>query len=185
MGEPARTVEGPRVILTRLGLPHARAVERIRLLPAVSSWWGEPEPGWPMSDDPSSVRYAILLRGAGDAVWGMIQYSEETDPVYRHAGIDIFLDPAVHGRGLGRESVAVLAAHLLDDLDHRRLVIDPAADNVRAIACYEAVGFRRVGILRAYERWPDGLVRDGLLMDLLPEDLVRPARGTAGGLTHV
>jgi len=101
--------------------------------------------------------------------------STANDPVYRHAGIDVFLDPAVHGRGLGREVVAVLAAHLVDDRRHRRLVIDPAVDNVRAIACYEAVGFRRVGVMRAYEHWPDGTERDGLLMDLLAAELVRCA----------
>jgi aminoglycoside 6'-N-acetyltransferase len=171
----AWTIEGPRVLLTRLGLPHAGSLERIREMPAVMLWWGEPEPGWPMTDDPASVRYVVRLRGGGDVVRGMIQYNEEADPVYRHAGIDVFLDPAVHGRGLGREAVAVLAAHLVDCLGHRRLVIDPAVDNVRAIACYEAVGFRRVGVMRSYERWPNGVVRDGLLMDLLAPELIRPA----------
>lgn len=169
------TIEGPRVLLTRLGLPHARAVERIRCMPAVTLWWGEPEPGWPMTDDPTSVRYVVRLRGGGDVVRGMIQYNEEMDPVYRHAGIDVFLDPAVHGRGLGQEAVAVLAAHLIDYVGHRRLVIDPAVDNVRAIACYEAVGFRRVGVMRAYECRANGVVRDGLLMDLLAPELVRAA----------
>jgi diguanylate cyclase (GGDEF)-like protein/PAS domain S-box-containing protein len=36
----------------------------------------------------------------GDHVTG-----EETEPRYRHAGIDVFLDPATHGRGLGTEVV--------------------------------------------------------------------------------
>ena len=30
-----------------------------------------------------------------------------------------------------------------------------AAANHRAIRCYEKVGFRRVGVLRQYERGPD------------------------------
>jgi aminoglycoside 6'-N-acetyltransferase len=33
------------------------------------------------------------------------------------------------------------------------------------------VGFRRVGIMRKYERGPDGVWRDGLLMDMLEEEL--------------
>jgi aminoglycoside 6'-N-acetyltransferase len=33
------------------------------------------------------------------------------------------------------------------------------------------VGFRRVGIMRRYERGADGTYHDGVLMDLLPEDL--------------
>lgn len=41
----------------------------------------------------------------------------------------------------------------------------------RAIRAYEAVGFRRVGIMRAHERGADGSWRDGLLMDLLVGDM--------------
>ena len=173
MNHSPGTLEGPRVLLVPLGLPHVRALERIRTIRAVAQWWGEPPPGWPMSDDRRCVRYAVLLRGGGDAVWGMTQFSEQNDPVYRHAGIDVFLDPAIHGRGLGREAVSVLAAHLVDDRGHRRLVIDPAVDNVRAVVCYQAVGFRPVGVMRSYERRPDGMERDGLLMDLLAPELVR------------
>jgi RimJ/RimL family protein N-acetyltransferase len=55
-----------------------------------------------------------------------------------------------------------------------RLTIDPAADNQRAIRAYRRVGFRPVGVLRRYERGPDGGWHDGLLMDLLPEDLTDP-----------
>lgn len=50
-------------------------------------------------------------------------------------------------------------------------MIDPAADNLRAIRAYEKVGFKRVGMMRRYERGADGRYHDGLLMDLLPEDL--------------
>jgi aminoglycoside 6'-N-acetyltransferase len=52
------------------------------------------------------------------------------------------------------------------------LTIDPAADNEAAIKAYEKVGFGRVGIMRAYERGPDGTWHDGLLMDMLAEELV-------------
>lgn len=168
---------GPRVQLVPLAPDHVRGLERIRALPEVGRWWGEAEPGWPLGDDPSSVRFAVLVRGGGDAVRGLVQYAEEEDPMYRHAGIDVFLDPAVHGRGLGREVVAVVAAHLVDDRGHHRVVIDPAVDNVRAIACYAAVGFRPVGVMRRYERRADGTFHDGLLMDLLADELVRPAPG--------
>jgi aminoglycoside 6'-N-acetyltransferase len=50
-------------------------------------------------------------------------------------------------------------------------VIDPAADNAAAIACYRKVGFRPVGIMRQYERGPEGEWHDGLLMDLLAAEL--------------
>ncbi|MGH3974999.1 MAG: GNAT family N-acetyltransferase, partial [Pseudonocardiaceae bacterium] len=103
---------------------------------------------------------------------GLVQYGEEEEPAYRHASIDIFLDPRVHGRGLGRDAVHTLARYLVRDRKHHRLVIDPAADNEPAIRCYAAVGFRPVGVMRRYERDADGTGwHDGLLMDLLAEEL--------------
>ena len=106
---------------------------------------------------------------------GVIQYAEEDTPEFRSAGIDIYLDPAVHGRGLGTDAVRTLARHLIDDRGHHRLTIDPAVENLAAIACYERVGFRPIGVARHYEqvRWEDGRYRYGLLMDLLAGELRR------------
>jgi aminoglycoside 6'-N-acetyltransferase len=65
-----------------------------------------------------------------------------------------------------------MARHLVHELGHHRLVIDPAVDNDAAIRCYKAVGFREVGVMRRYERDTEGDGwHDGLLMDLLAEDL--------------
>ena len=76
-------------------------------------------------------------------------------------------------RGIGPDASRTLAAHLIDERGHHRLTTDPAADNSRAIAAYEKVGFRPVGRLRRYQRMPDGRWIDGLLMELLAEELVR------------
>ena len=94
--------------------------------------------------------------------------------MYRHAGIDIFLDPQRHGHGLGREGGPHAGClSLLRAGRHHRIVIDPAAQNHRAISTYAAVGFRTVGVLREYERNPDGTGwHDGLLMELLVSELV-------------
>ena len=35
-------------------------------------------------------------------------------------------------------------------------MIDPAADNLPAIRCYQAVGFRPVGVMRRYEPDAEG-----------------------------
>ncbi len=131
------------------------------------------EDTWPL-DDPSNKPFAVLLDGV---VRGLVQYGEEEDPSYRHASIDIFLDPAIHGRGAGRDAVRTLARYLVDVRGHHRLVIDPAADNEPAIRCYRAVGFRPIGIMRRYERDTDSSGwHDGLLMDLLAEDLDVPGK---------
>ncbi len=152
---------------------HVPELRRILATPEVRVRWRDEaaSPQWPF-DDPSATRFAVLVE---EAVRGMVQYGEEDEPDYRHASIDIFLDPVVHGRGVGRDTVATLARYLVHDRGHHRLVIDPAADNEPAIRCYAAVGFRPVGIMRRYERdaneagW-----HDGLLMDLLADELDQP-----------
>jgi len=102
---------------------------------------------------------------------GMIQYHEENEPMYRSAGIDIFLAPEHQGRGLGTDAVRTMARYLIEQRGHHRLTIDPAADNARAIASYRKVGFQPVGVMRQYERGLDGTWHDGLLMDLLRNEL--------------
>jgi aminoglycoside 6'-N-acetyltransferase len=118
----------------------------------------------------------FVIEMDGDVIGG-IQYEEESDPMYRHAGIDIFLTTRRWGQGLGTEAMRVLARYLFEERGHHRLSIDPAADNEAAIRAYERVGFRRVGVMRRYERGPDGTWHDGLLMDMLREDYARPRPG--------
>jgi aminoglycoside 6'-N-acetyltransferase len=104
-------------------------------------------------------------------VVGSIQVAEETSPDYRHASLDLFVDTAHQGQGLGPEAIRLVAGYLFDECGHHRLTIDPAASNQRAIRAYEAVEFRPVGIMRRYERGRDGSWHDGLLMDLLAGEL--------------
>ena len=121
-----------------------------------------------LADD--ETERCTILDPAGVVV-GLIQFAEEDDEDYRHASIDIYVDPAHHRRGYASDAIRTLARHLLDDRGHHRLTIDPAADNEAAIRCYASVGFRPVGVMRSYERRPDGTWGDGLLMDLLATDL--------------
>jgi aminoglycoside 6'-N-acetyltransferase len=119
--------------------------------------------------EPDMTAYVIELDGG---VVGWIQWQAEDEPDYRHASMDIYLDPAVHNRGLGTDALRTLARHLIVDHGHHRLTIDPAADNAAAIRCYSKVGFRPVGITRQSERGADGTWHDGLLMDLLADELL-------------
>jgi len=138
---------------------------RIHRTPEVARWWGAPDEGFPWIDEPGSTRLTIEVDGA---VAGLIQFSEELEPRYRHAAIDLFLDPALNRRGLGTEAVRRVVRHLIDDRGHHRITIDPAAANAAAIRAYEKAGFRPVGILRRYERDVDGAGwHDGLLMELV------------------
>ncbi|WSL80911.1 GNAT family N-acetyltransferase [Kitasatospora sp. NBC_01266] len=163
---------GARVLLRPVTAADIPELAEIRRTPEVyRRWRGGPDLAAAIAEDfaePDSHSLAIVRHGA---VVGAIQWSEETEPEYRHASIDIYLDPALHGRGLGADAVRTLARHLVGALGHHRLVIDPAADNAAAIRCYAKVGFRPVGVMRRYERGADGSWHDGLLMDLLAEEL--------------
>jgi aminoglycoside 6'-N-acetyltransferase len=141
---------------------------RIHRTPEVARWWGQPAEGFPW-DEPTATSMTIVLDGA---IAGLIQFSEERESRYRHAAVDLFLDPALHGRGFGTEALRRTVAHLIEDRGHHRVTIDPSVGNAAAIRSYEKVGFKPVGVMRRYERIPDGEEwRDGLLMDLLADEL--------------
>ncbi|MFF0559299.1 GNAT family N-acetyltransferase [Streptomyces sp. NPDC004266] len=166
-------LRGSVVVLRPSGPGDVPALAAVRATPEVRARWrgGDDMTAEVTSELEDSATHCLTILHHGRIV-GMIQWYSEEEPDYRHAGIDLFLDPSVHGKGLGTDAVRTLARHLIDDLGHHRLVIDPAADNGAAIRCYEKVGFRRVGVMRQYERGEDGTWHDGLLMDLLASELV-------------
>jgi aminoglycoside 6'-N-acetyltransferase len=155
------------VILRPLAAGDEADLRRIRATPEVERWWDPPEEDFPW-EEPESTRLTIEVNGA---VAGLIQFSEELEPKYRHASIDLFLDPALHGRGFGTEAVKQVVRHLIEVRGHHRITIDPAAANAAAIRSYEKAGFRPVGVMRRAERDPGGSGwHDSLLMELVVGD---------------
>jgi aminoglycoside 6'-N-acetyltransferase len=164
-------LHGELVVLVPATVDDAPRVLDVLVQPDVARWWPDQTLERVRETIESGDEHSFVVELDGRAV-GVIQYWEETDPEYRHAGIDVALHPDVQERGLGTDAVRTMAQHLARDRGHHRLTIDPAATNARAIRCYEKVGFRPVGVMRDYERGADGTWHDGLLMDLLAEDLL-------------
>ncbi len=156
-------LQGERVTLRPLAEADVEPLNAIIAQPGVREWWGTD----PTVDDQDAFTIVV-----DDEIAGWLGWYEETMDDYRHGGLDIFLAPAFHGRGLGREALRLAAAWLIEDHGHHRIIIDPAADNARAIATYASIGFKPVGIMRRYERSPDGSWHDGLLMDLLADEFI-------------
>ena len=168
------TLRDERIVLRPLAADDADWLASVVLQPEVARWWGSrPEDfdhhraGF-VSDAAENDAFAIEIDGA---LAGWLGVYEEDEPDYRHAGLDIFLDPALHGAGHGPAALRLAARWLIEELGHHRLIIDPAAANERAIAVYASIGFRPVGIMRGYERGADMRWHDGLLMDMLADEL--------------
>jgi len=158
-------LRGERVLLRPLEEADAPALRAIRTAPEVAAWWGPLEDDFPFGDDPDATRFTIRR---DHAVARLIQFGEEPEQMYRHAWIDVFVDPGQGRRGVGTDAISTLVRHLTEDRGHHRITIDPALDNVAAIGCYEKAGFRRVGVMEAAERDPlSGRWRDALLMELV------------------
>jgi aminoglycoside 6'-N-acetyltransferase len=168
------TIAGGRVVLRPVRPDDLLPLARILATPEVARWW----PAYDLARverefrGPDENERIYAIESGGELV-GAILATEEADPEFRHASIDLFLDPAVHGRGLGPDAIRTLAAQLIDVDGHHRLTIDPAADNAFAIRAYKKVGFRPVGRLRRYQRMLDCSWIDGMLMEMLADELVR------------
>lgn len=160
---------GPRLTLRTATLDDVPRVNSIRHEPEVARRWGDLEAG--ELEEFLRDEKTFVIDADGEVI-GAIQFEEEEDPMYRSVGIDLFVTTSLHGQGFGSEAVRVLARHLIEERGHHRLTIDPAADNAAAIRAYEKVGFRRVGVMRGYERGPDGTFHDGLLMEMLASELL-------------
>ena len=153
-----------------------RLLEMLRE-PEVAAHWSEPDDAFDrhelLSGDQAkgvecSTNFVIQLEGE---TIGWIAAWENLHRDYRHAGIDLFIASRHQGKGLGVEAIRLAARYLFEVRGHHRITIDPAASNERAIRAYEKVGFKRVGVMRQYERGPDGTYHDGMLLELLPQDL--------------
>ena len=171
-------ISGAQIRIRDLEPSDLDLIAEILAAPSVERWWPDydrervrREMFDPETADDDEVWLAI--EHAGRTV-GLIGYYEENEPEYRHAGMDLSLHPEFHDRGLGTDAVRTLARWLFEERDHHRLIIDPDAQNARAIRCYEKVGFKPVGVMRRYQSLRDGSKRDGLLMDLLVEELTSP-----------
>lgn len=80
-------------------------------------------------------------------------------------GLDLFLgEPRYWGKRLGRAFLSLVLSYLCEREGAWAVVVDPHADNLRAIGCYEACGFQKRKLLPAHELH-DGQWKDCWLME--------------------
>jgi len=137
-------LQGQRVLLRPLAGGDAEGLRAIRRLPEVADRWGTLEDDFPW-EEPTAARLSILI---GSELAGMIQFTEENEPDYRHVEVDVFLAPAWHGQGHGTDAMTTLVDYLTGVRGHHRVILGTAIDNAAALRCYEKAGFRRVGVTK-------------------------------------
>ena len=170
---PPPVLRGQAVVLRPIVAGDRDALAAILAEPSVARWWGPARDDVSVVDDwldadADTTQWVIEVDGA---VAGSLQASEEPDPDYRYASLDLFLSTGYQDRGLGTDAIRTAAHYLFEVRGHQRLTLDPSAANERAIRAYQRVGFRPVGVMRDSERGPDGTFHDGLLLDLLRAEL--------------
>jgi aminoglycoside 6'-N-acetyltransferase len=101
--QPNASLDGERVRLRPVREDDVVELARIRRTPEVHRHWrGGDDLAAAVQEDlaePDSVPYTIEV---DDRVVGWTQWQAEDEPDYRHASIDVYVDPAVHGRGIRR-----------------------------------------------------------------------------------
>jgi aminoglycoside 6'-N-acetyltransferase len=163
------TLHGERVTLRPVGDTDLEPLAAIIREPGVADWWGE-------SDEPERLRDNLRMDGdawaieADGELAGWLGFTEETEPQYRHVGLDISLSERFQGQSIGPDALRTAIRWFASERGHHRFTIDPNAGNEPAIKAYSAVGFRPIGIMRSAELI-DGEWTDGLLMDLLIDEL--------------
>ena len=90
------------------------------------------------------------------------QYSLTNKVVF---GIDQFIgEPEYWDKGIGTEFMKLVLTYLTNEKNADIVILDPHADNLRAIRCYEKVGFKKIKFLPKHE-FHDGEMVDCYLME--------------------
>jgi len=111
-----------------------------------SSLWNIPRPYQPGQDDHqwtgTNEAWAVDLR-SGPLI-GRISL-REIDRRWQSARLGISLAQPYVGQGLGGESLRLFLAYYFGSLGYQRMVLDVAAFNLRAVRCYQRLGFVGIG----------------------------------------
>lgn len=118
---------------------------------------------YPLSPEEAAKEYGFLAADAKN-VWGL----------------DLFIGrPSLWGKGLGRRFLSEILGLLVNSYGADAALVDPHAENARAIKCYEACGFQKVKLLPAHEMH-EGAMRDCWLMAYRPNTNNAAGSGAKG-----
>ncbi len=121
--------------------------------------------------DPWVERWAITYDSFPIGYLQSYHATEEMQQEYHYDGneqvvyaIDQFIgEPELWGKGIGRTFLRLIQDYLVREKGAEVILLDPHADNPRAIRAYQSVGFQPVKFLPAHELH-EGVMRDCWLL---------------------
>jgi RimJ/RimL family protein N-acetyltransferase len=151
-----RELRSPGLVLRRLAPADAPAIYRYRSLPGVARYqsWESFTPADAERlvagqaglhpDVPGTwFQMAITSAGAGELIGDVGLNCRADDPTQVEIGIT--LDPAFQGHGYAAEAVRASLEYVFGRLGKHRVTATTDAENGRAAALFERLGFRREG----------------------------------------
>ena len=90
----------------------------------------------------------------------------------------LIFDPSAVGHGIGTEATRLVVDYAFKRLNAHRVWLGANAANVRAIKCYEKVGFVREGVLRE-DLFTHGRYRDAVRMGVLEQEWTSSSQAQA------
>lgn len=85
------------------------ALVAIRQTPEVFARWRGGDLEFEFERDlADEEEHQLTIEDLEGHVIGLIQFGEENEPDYRHATIDIYVEPRVHGHRLGADAIRTL-----------------------------------------------------------------------------
>jgi RimJ/RimL family protein N-acetyltransferase len=119
------------------------------------------------SSDPDSLLFVIAVAPADQCI-GYVQLAS-IDWIDRSGNLGICLAPAAQGHGAGTRALELAVEALRSTWGIRKISLRVRSDNLRAIRCYERVGFAHCGLQRRHVR-VDGAWLDVALMELFVDE---------------
>jgi RimJ/RimL family protein N-acetyltransferase len=116
--------------------------------------------------DPDTVNWAIETLDGSLA--GSVELRVAAARRKAELGIGIF-DKTQWNRGLGTDTVRLVVGYAFGELGLNRVELTTAEDNIRAIRCYEKVGFVREGLKRQDRLYGEEF-GNTLMMSILREE---------------
>ncbi len=115
---------------------------------------------------PNRLNWAVVV---GSDVAGRISYSE-VRPQDAWLEIGTMLTPPFQGTGVNPEAKLLLMTRAFEVLGANRVQFKVDARNARSQRAMEKLGAVREGVLRQYQRRPDGFARDSVMYSVLRDE---------------